>query len=116
MKLHSTVLMVLQQSEERQEKINGHLFGISSLWTCKNATPRFPLQSRIHLKQPQISTTLEASDPKKNIVLQAEMPDMLRKRFPKFFGLKPLLASKVTTDPHTLVHANTECPDDRYPK
>ena len=28
----------------------------------------------------------------------------------------PLLASKITTDPHILPHVNIECPDDRYPK
>ena len=28
----------------------------------------------------------------------------------------PFRLRKITKDPHILVHVNTECPDDRYPK
>ena len=89
-----------------------HLFTVD----LQNTIPRFPLQSGIHLKEPKISTTLEAFDQKKNIGMQAEMLDLLRQRFPKFLLAHPFWLQKVTTDPHILVHANTECPDNRYPK
>ena len=38
------------------------------------------------------------------------------KCFPNFFARIPICLRKITTDPHILVHVNTECPYDRYPK
>jgi hypothetical protein len=43
----------------------------------QNAIPYFPLKSRIHLKEPQITIILETFDPK-TIGMQVEMPDKLR--------------------------------------
>jgi hypothetical protein len=61
-----------------------HLFTVD----LQNAIPYFPLQSKIHLKEPQINAILEAFDPK-NIRMQAEMPDMLRQWFPTFLLADP---------------------------
>ena len=36
-------------------------------------------------------------------------------RSPNSFARGPLLASKISTDPHKLANVNVECPDDRDP-
>ena len=33
-----------------------------------------------------------------------------------FLLAESFLLQKITSDPHILVHANTECPDDRHPE
>jgi hypothetical protein len=37
-------------------------------------------------------------------------------RFPTLFAHAPILALKITIDPHILAHVNIVCLDDTYPK